>query len=78
MRRHTCDLIDANLNSILAFHGTIKAFQRNLVMSVLASPPPEEVKNEIQLQDQSSRMPLKKILVVYLGIGKTALNHVGC
>ena len=26
---------------------------------------------EVQLQDQSSRMPLKKILVVYLGIGET-------
>lgn len=26
--------------------------------------------NELRFQDQSSRMPLRKILVVYLGIGK--------
>lgn len=27
-------------------------------------------RNELHFQDQSSRMPLKKILIIYLGIGE--------
>jgi hypothetical protein len=34
--------------------------------------------DELQFQDQSSRMPLKKILIVYLGIGQEPDRYTAC
>ena len=33
-----------------------------------------KLKREISIQDQSSRMPLRKVLIVYLGVGQWNMN----